>query len=172
MLDMGEVPFRMPNPRSGLMTLYGRDIRLDTRLMTGFARDISAISEEDYTALRAPAEIAKFPAALHNPNLEFSGIYEDGWASEDVSLTLDAPESSTLRVAGMAPQGLEITLLVDGQLAARQSFRAGEFTLASPQTFAPGRHRLEIRSSKTLRLTAPDTRLASFLIHRLGFGSK
>jgi len=169
MLDMGEAPFQMPNDKSGFMRWYGRAVRLDTRRITGFVRDISVISEDQYDALPAPAALQHFPAALDNPNLEFSGIYEDGWASEDAVIVLAG--SSRFRLDGMLPAGeTQIDVSIDGRIAANQTIRAGNFTIECAPV-PSGRHRIEIRAANSLPLSARDRRRASYLIRRVGFGS-
>ncbi len=167
MLDMGREPFQMPNDKSGLMGLYGRPVRLDRRRITGFVRDISAISDEEYNALSAPRTVEHFPSDLANPNLEFAGVYEDGWASEDAFFLLRG--SSRLRLKGAAPFGpVEITLLVDGRESVKQKIEPGDFELQSGE-LAGGKHRIEIRASAAARLRPPDRRKASYLIRGIGF---
>jgi hypothetical protein len=175
MLDLGEAPFRMPNPKSGLMALYGRPVRLDTRLMTGFVRDISIISDGEYAAMGAPVELAHFPDAVHDPNLEFSGIYEDGWSAEHAVLMLAAPgEPSRLRVQGTIPRlgpdgATEISVSVDGQAGQTQEVMPGDFVIEVPAAVHGGKHRIELHASTARHLPAPDTRLVSFLIRGIGF---
>ncbi len=167
MLDMGKEPFRMPGNKSGLMGLFGRQVRLDRRRITGFVRDISAISDEEYNALTAPRAVEHFPSDLANPNLEFSGVYEDGWASEDAFFVLQG--SSRLKLKGAAPFGpIELTLLVDGRESAKRKIEPGDFELQSGE-LAEGKHRVEIRASMAGGLRAPDTRKASYLIRGIGF---
>src|SRR5262249_34163061 len=65
-LDLGEEGKEMPNVRSGLMGLYGTNIRTDRRLLIGFTRDISLISEEEYAHLTPPSKLQTFPEDLLN----------------------------------------------------------------------------------------------------------
>src|SRR5439155_3422792 len=81
-LDMGVDGEPFPERRSGLMALYGTDVALDRRRPVGFLRDISLVSQEEYGRLAPPSKLESFPADLENPDLEYSGIYEDGRVSE------------------------------------------------------------------------------------------
>ena len=81
-LDMGSGGKMFPERRKGIMRMYGNDVRTDPRRITGFVRDISAISEEEYLRMDPPASLKTFPRDLFNANLEYSGIYEDGWVAE------------------------------------------------------------------------------------------
>lgn len=88
-LDMGEIPRPFPSNRSGFKALYNRNVPLDYRLLTSYGRDISVISVADYQALARPTRLEKFPEdIIHARELEFSGIYEDGWLSPDSTYVL------------------------------------------------------------------------------------
>lgn len=108
-VDMG-LPFRLPTKLSGLMNLYGRHIPADPRLITAFGRDISLLSEEEYQSFQAPESLENFPSDLGNKHLEYSGIYEDGWISEEAFFILaPKPTAQYLVVKGMIPQvGIQV----------------------------------------------------------------
>jgi hypothetical protein len=67
-----------PNTNSGLSKLYGSKIPLDYRKVSIFARGIYATDRK----LLPPTSISNFPTDLSNPDLIYSGIYEDGWQSK------------------------------------------------------------------------------------------
>jgi hypothetical protein len=176
MLDMGAEPSRFPNKKHGLMALYGRAVRMDRRFAVGFVRDITVISDEEYAAFAAPSTLQRFPDDLDDPNLEYSGIYEDGWASEAAFAILQAPATaSRLRLQGLIPQiGEEVhttnlTLLVDGIEVANRNLTPGEFTLQCQQSAQSGKHRIEVRASTTQRLPGPNNRPIAFQLRYLGF---
>jgi hypothetical protein len=75
MIDFGRPGQRFNMPRRGLMSLYGRDVAIDRRLLVGFARDVSANSEEEFQKLAPPGQLTGFPDYLANPTHEYSGIY-------------------------------------------------------------------------------------------------
>ncbi len=67
--------------------------------------NISVISDEDYKTWRAPSELRAFPSDLQNPMLEYSGLYEDGWAGEWFYAVLQpTPDARTVTVKGEVPQ--------------------------------------------------------------------
>ena len=80
-LDMGVNGKTFAEDRSGLMQAYGTLIPLDRRLLVAFGRDVSLLSDTDYAHLTPPSFVQQFPADLLNPQLEFSGVYEDGWGA-------------------------------------------------------------------------------------------
>jgi hypothetical protein len=105
-VDMGTDGTRFPERRTGLMTLFGRKILRDRRLLVAFLRDISLVSEEEYARLHPPERVERFPEDLLHPDLEYSGLFEDGWVSEGAFVCLGRP-------------GLPARLVVRGQTAGR-----------------------------------------------------
>ena len=143
-LYMGERTVEFREPRSAIMSLYGRDVRLDPRHITGFARNISLITESQYEALRPPAAVSRFPQDLYNQSLQYSGLYEDGWTSEHVFLAFRAgPHSRHLVVSGLFPAfqhnagHVRMTVLVDRSVVATESLAPGTFDISSAATFRP-----------------------------------
>jgi hypothetical protein len=105
-LDFAEQPAPFPIHRSGLAALYNNWLPMDYRRLVGFARDISALSPAQRDALRRPTRVGDFPGDLANATgLEFSGLYEDGWASPDAEIGLGASTAGqSVRVKGMIPE--------------------------------------------------------------------
>ncbi len=94
----------------------------DTRQITGFARDISFVSEENYISLTPPSALQGFADDLKNKDLEYSGFYEDGWVAETSYVVLQQPSNrSVLWVSLMVPEingrlaASSVVLVVDGQ---------------------------------------------------------
>jgi hypothetical protein len=157
------------------MTLFHNDIPLDGRRMVAYARDISAISEAEYAQLAPPDSLKTFPDDLQNPALEFAGIYEDGWVSENAHVRLTAPvQESQVVVRGMlpAPDGdgtpPELHILVDGQESVRQVLSPGDFEVRSRAIEGSGAHRVELRFSASRSLPAPDGRVVAAQLHSVG----
>jgi hypothetical protein len=193
MIDFGRPGQRFNMPRKGLMSLYGRDVAIDRRLLVGFARDVSAISEEDFQKLTPPGQITHFPDDLANPNLEYSGIYEDGWVSEASFATLAIPAttepSATPPVKAIAVRGsvpsiggnasftTDVTLKVDGVEVAKKTLPAGEFEVrgALPAKTADGsapvgsHRRVELLFTNTQHLPEGDNRPVAALLKFVGF---
>lgn len=166
-LDMGRDARPTPFSKSRLMTLFGTSVNPDERRLTVYARDISLISDEAYRAMSPPAELASFPRDLGNRNLEYSGIYEDGYVSEESFFILKATSrNARVRISGMVP-GIEdmafktrIHVLVDGVEVATSELGLGDFTVeGTVPGDATGKRRIEIRFDKAQLLPGLDARL-------------
>lgn len=175
-LDMGQDGTTFPFNRTGLMNLYSKDVALDIRQMVGFGRDISLVSDEQYQKMAAPEQVSNFPADLANPNLEYSGVYEDGWVSEAAFFGLNRPAGpAALIVRGTIPQidspgfKTEITVLVDGQEVARRPLGLGDFELKLTVPAQVGRHRVDLRFSYFQHLPGNDKRPVGALLRLVGF---
>jgi hypothetical protein len=175
-LDMGTQGNLFPDRRSGIMTLYGMDIPMDPRRIVGFVRDISLISAEAYSGLRPPQQLQEFPRDLANRDLEYSGIYEDGWVGESSSVVLSQPEGpSSLVVRATVPllqsgaAASQLKVLVDGSEVADRSVGGGEMDLKIPVPLGSGRRRIRLLFDHAEHLPAPDNRPASTLVKFIGF---
>jgi len=175
-LDMGINGTPFPFNRTGLMNLYSKNVLLDIRQLVGFGRDISLVSDEQYKDMTAPEQVSSFPADLANPNLEYSGMYEDGWVSEAAFFGLNRPEGqAALVIRGTVPQidspdfRTEVTVLVDGQEIARRPLGLGDFELKLPASAQIGRHRLDLRFSYFQRLPGNDRRPVAAFLRSVGF---
>jgi len=178
-IDMNSDAVRFPSRETGLMNLYGRDQPLDRRRVVGFARNISLVSAQDLARLRPPSEVSTFPAALADPALEFSGLYEDGWMSEEAFLILRPNDGSrTLRIAGVIPAiddahfSTELSVRVDGKPVAAQRLGVGEFTVAVPVPAMQGNHRVDVKFSRFQRLPGDDGRPVTALLKSVGFATE
>jgi hypothetical protein len=174
-LDMGVDGQLFPERRTGLLWLWGSDLRRDPRKMTAFARDISLVSEEEYQSLTAPSVMSDVVADLDNPDLEYSGVYEDGWISESAFLGLTQPgPGSTVVAKGTVPLRddpnftTDVSLLVDGQEIVHQVLRPGPFELRASAPPGEGRRRVELRFSRHQQLEAPDGRPVAALMQLIG----
>ncbi|HLG97411.1 MAG TPA: hypothetical protein VKX49_13950 [Bryobacteraceae bacterium] len=174
MLDMGDWGIQFPDRRSGIMKAYGTDIRLDDRRIVGFGRDISVISGEEYAALRPPSAVRRFPQDLANKDLEYSGIYEDGWVAESSYLNLhNSGDCDELSVSLMVPsirgtQPAEMLILkINGQEVTRKQLKLGENRLTAKVELVAGKMRIELAFDRAMALPAPDNRPVSALIHEV-----
>jgi len=175
-LDMGMEGLPFPEQRSGLMRLYGSGIPADPRRLVAFARDISVLSERDYARLSPPSALRSFPHDLANPDLEFSGLYEDGWIAEQAIFHLTQPPNTrSFLLRGTVPNikpnfQTKLTILLDGREIARRTLSPGPFEIRAPLTPAPpARRRVDLRFATTERLPVPDRRPAAALLSFLGF---
>ena len=176
MLDMNINGTLFPQHRSGLMRLYGRDIPLDGRLLVGFARDISAISESDYEALRPPSFIGDLPKALLDRNLEYSGAYEDGWVSESSQYMLAHPPDATMiSVRGLVPlidgpdYHTTLRVFVAGQQVGRAELAIGTFNVRYSVRGTARRVQVKLLFSRFQRLPHGDARPIALKLFSFGF---
>jgi len=175
-LDLGCDGTGWVKPRTGLMGWYGREVSIDPKQIVVFARDISLISDADYAALAPPSAITGAAQDLQNPALEFSGIYEDRWLSDEVCFHLTQPDDASCVVLEAQTPLIddpgfrtEATLLVDGREVARRNVGPGTFTLRAPSLAAKGRRRVELRWSHAQPLPGGDHRRVTARLMRLGF---
>lgn len=178
-IDMGRDGRQFKNKVTGLMNLYGTGISQDARRLTTFVRDISLISQDDYLKLTPPAFVAAFPTDLGNRNLEYSGIYEDGWISERAFFTLlPKPDTRYLVIKGMVPQiaipDFHNTLVVsiDGKEIIKHPLVLGAFELKVPVTVNKQSHRIDLAFDRYQVLPGADARPTGGKIEFIGFVSE
>lgn len=174
-LDMesegGGFDYRQKN----LAGMWGSDYKLDRRRFVGFARDISAVSAQEYDRLRAPTILTSFPDDLRNVDLEYSGLYEEGWSAEEAFCVLAHPGGQAVLViegdlqqSSSANRDREMVVRVDGKEVLRKLVAPGSFASHCPVVGPPGRRRIELHFSGS-EAPAPDTRRVSARLRRLGF---
>jgi len=159
-------------PRSGLMKLYGKIVLIDRRQLMGFGRDISFISDEQYQNINAPNILKQFPQDLDNPDLEYSGFYEDGWIGDDAYLYLSSKAANTiLKITGsILSLSPILTVWIDGKEIKTQQLVPGDFVFNIPVILNTSkRHCVKLHFSAMQNL--PDTRPASAQIKIIGFES-
>jgi len=111
----------------------------DKRNFCGWMRDVSAMSPDRYHQLLRPSAVRVFPDdLLHNPALEYSGIYEDGAISQEswVGLSNLSHDTSMLFLEGEIPPlpeleaGNQLNLSIDGVPLRTLEVGAGRFSLS------------------------------------------
>ena len=174
-LDMGKEGTYWEEKRTGLMRLYGVEHRSDPRVITVFGRDISLISEQEYRTLEAPEKLDQFPAQLSNINLEYSGIYEDGWVGEESYLYLK-PAGDVLEIRGVIPglksleSGVTLNVSVDGAQQEPLHLAAGAFqTRMLVNASLPSRAKIRLSFDKVENLLEGDRRPVSAKLESIGF---
>ncbi|CNK47394.1 Uncharacterised protein [Yersinia enterocolitica] len=176
-VDIGREGKQMSDSHKGLMLLYGRDVSLDPRYIATFGRNISLISEEEYQLLQPPQSVTHFPADLANPNLEYSGIYEDGWISEHSFFKFKVgKETDKFIVRGVIPQlgksadfATELKIRINGQLVAQQKLGVGAFSVEVPVTGLSGNPRVDLEFTNYQKLPGDDGRITAGKIDFIGF---
>lgn len=176
-IDMGREGKPFPNEIRWLGLLYGRDISMDSRNIVTFGRDISLISNAQYDAMRPPLQLNKFPDDLADKNLEFSGMYEDGWVSESSYFVLSPPDvGDSLNVKGSIPLINDrdfltlMTISINGKEINKKLLGVGDFSLSLPiEKPMYGRQRVEIRFDRDQILPGADARVVGGKLMGLGF---
>jgi hypothetical protein len=174
-VDMGRDGRTFPVPRRGLMRLFGTGVLLDYRRIVAFGRNISVSPPIERASV--PTQVVAFPAGLRDRNLLFSGVYEDGWISENAFFDLRSLQSTTrFTLDGVVPQIGDrtdfetiVTISIDGSLVLRKLLYAGAFSLDAPVKLRHGVHEVRVRFSKTQALPGADRRPAAARVDRLGF---
>jgi hypothetical protein len=175
-IDMGREAKQFPSNVKGLMLLYGLAVPADQRRITAFGRDISLISDEQYQSLRPPVSLKNFPADLADKNLEYSGIYEDGWISERSFFVLSAQQvSKFLVVKGIVPQikdpnfSSALSVSLNGKLIAQPKVGLGNFEVKVPVSALQSRQRVDLVFTNYQQLPGADGRITGGKIDFIGF---
>jgi len=181
-IDFGRKAVLIDRERKGAMALFGKNIKLDIRKVVVYARDISYISPEQYAAFKRPQAIQGFPAALEDPGLEYSGIFEDGWISEAAFVVLQVPLNSvkaSLHLSGLVPDiggnpfSAVLTIKVNDQLVYTARQEKGEVNITVPIDTALFKGnpiaKVQIESSALQRLPNGDDRPVSMHLNLIGF---
>jgi hypothetical protein len=169
LIDMGTPPTLILTHRPGLMSLWGRNILTDRRRLTAFLRNLSVISGEDET--QAVTVFQSFPRDLLAPNAVYSGVYEDGWGSDDFSIDYRAGQDGVVHLRGTVPLvddpsfQTDVSCYVDGFRVNSQRLTVGEVDV--PVITGNGVHHIEWRFSRFQRLPGGDSRPASLLIRSI-----
>lgn len=169
MLDMGVDGTRFVDQMTGGITA-------DPRFIVAFARNISLVSGDFYSSLTPPSNLKDFPSDLENPNLQYSGLYEDGWISEAAFVVLSQfNKTSPLVIRGQVPQisdpafKTELTVMVDGQEVARKTLGVGDFEFFVKTPTVGIMRRIDLRFSNLQTLPLQDQRPVAALLHFVGF---
>jgi hypothetical protein len=177
MVDMGRAPTQLHTPLTGVANLWSKGVSVDTRFSTVRLRDISLISDSQYAALRPPAMLSRFPSDLTHPDLQYSGIYEDGFVGPRSYAVLRAGANAPLHVAGTLGLGGVIsntgtlTVLVDGHVVREGTLSGPNVDWTIPVRGPAGDEKVELRFSFSSHLPGADMRPASAQLTALGFVS-
>ena len=170
LLDMGEDGRTLHLEPQGIQGLYNRSVVKDTRYLTSYVRDVSLVDDGAYRSSKAPASIRQFPSDLANPDLEYSGIYEDGWVGEESYVLLAAGGPTKLVVRADVPdrpaQHLHVT--VDGKPVFSESVKPGRLNVIVPLPASEARRRVALRWATSAPLRAPDLRPVAALLRFVG----
>jgi hypothetical protein len=168
---------RNPNRLGSVERLWGDELMRDRRWLSGHARNVSVLSEEEYAAFQPPEAVKTFPAGLAHPQLEYTGFFEEGWVGAESRVRLtqgEAGRDCVLRgmVPGLPGAGgfrTELTILIDGAPAGRRLLGPGEFEVRVPGGPVAGPRWVGLRFSQVQALPEPDGRRVGALVRSVGF---
>jgi hypothetical protein len=176
-IDQRLLPF--PSRLSSISKLYGAGVELDARRVALFVSNISVVDGTELKMLNKPSLLKNFPGSLEDPNLNFSGIYEDGWISADSYFDLDSLGKTTFSISGVVPAIIgeksfhtNLRISLDGSTLCAFDLATGLFRkTCSLDNFVSisHTHRLEIHFSQEQTLPMPDGREVAAQISTLGF---
>jgi hypothetical protein len=173
LLDLGRPGRILRVPRQGIQALWAGSVSLDPRYLSSYVRDVSLVSGAQYKALKAPASLQAFPADLANPDLEYSGIYEDGWLAETSYAVLAGGKAADLVLrADVLPAPRRLSIVVDGHELTSRRVSAGTIALRLPVPASAEKRRVELRWEGMSRLPGADGRPASALLRFVGLVSR
>ena len=179
-IDFADIPHVIMDYRPGLKTLFNREVPLDYRRLLGWARDVSALSEEEFSKLHRPRAVEKFPADLATATtLEFSGAYEDGWLSPDSRFVLDAAQPGEfVHLRGAVPEipGTHlgdgtVRVTVNGEQTSEFAAICGQFDWLLPVARPAATTKVELHFSITAPLPGRDQRPTGAKLDYLGLAA-
>lgn len=179
-LDFGTDGSRFPNRKTGLLRLFRTDVPIDDRQMVGLVRDMALVTEPEYRNMKRPTSITSWPTGLlSNPNLEFSGIYEDGWVSSRAFVVLgQAKAGDRLQISGRVPplgrlatSGNQMRILVNGAPVDQRRLKPGNFKIDDTLAGEAKENRIDFLFERMDQLPSPDDRPVSAQFLQIAIGS-
>jgi len=166
-LDFGGDGTYFPSHKSGLLRMFHSDIPIDNRQTVGFVRGMALVTESQYRDMERPTSITSWPSGLlANPNLEFSGIYEDGWISNRAFVILGkAKAGEQLHITGEVPglprfatSGNGLRVLLNGNLIYQGHLKLGRFEVSNTLATDSAENRVDFIFDQMNQLPAGDDR--------------
>ena len=178
-IDFSEIGKRFPVKRAGLMRLFNADVPVDIRQIVAFARDISIVNEKEYQRLDRPLSIDfSNPSFATDASIEFSGIYEDGWASAHSFFTMGkSSKGQCLKLEGILPgiktfysQGSAVELSVNGREIMSRKLNPGAFELTCAMHEDSEITKVQLKFKSTENLPGGDDRPVSVKLIKCSIG--
>ncbi len=127
----------------------------------------------------APSSIGRIPEDLKNPDLQYAGVFEDGWLSESPTFALSQPaESNALVIRGSIPElgnsgfVTQLQASVDNHLVGGENLGVGNFELTLPLPSGSGLRRIHLTFSDKQSLVNGDGRPVGALLQYIGFETR
>jgi hypothetical protein len=132
------------------------------------------VGYEGYSSETPPDSLSEFPR--DRQELDYAGVYEDGWVSERSFFVLGAkPSSRALVLRGTIPVIEEteapgsVSISIDGARIHNQQLDAGAFEVRAPAIVAPGPHMIEVAFDGHQVLPGGDGRKVSARVDYIGY---
>lgn len=171
-LDMGREGIVRKIPRHGLFALFGREFDLDERRLVANVRDLTVVAGASAATVES---LRSIPGDLRSTGVRYSGIYDDGWLSQDSTVELSASAAGKrLRIAGVVPHigdwpaNPAVTVKIDDRTVWSGFVPEGTFDIAPNAAIARGPHRVHIHFDQVQQLPGGDDRPVGALLQRMG----
>jgi hypothetical protein len=123
-----------------------------------------------------PSRINSFPQGIYQPNLEVSGIYPDGWLSQNSLFKLTQPKSAKFfKIEGFIPNSTnpafstQLTVLVDSKVIKTKLLSSGKFQIAVSLLNTGKIRKIELNFSKAQFINTNDPRKLAAQLRFIGF---
>lgn len=174
-VDIMKDPERFKNIRTGINNLWNKSVQDDPRNISVFARDISLVSADYYNKISPPYYIQNFPNDLKNINLEYSGIYEDGYLSERSFFILNSKNKEKLIIdlndynKNSNQKAPLVSISVNGRDVYSGAPRGSELNIQIPIDIKQEKTKVNISFDQVYKLPDPDGRIVSGKLKRIAF---
>jgi hypothetical protein len=171
LLDSGLVPQLPPVKRPGLTSLWGTSVPLDPRHLSVSVRNVSVLTAQQYAGQRPPSALQRFPSDLARKDLEYAGIFEDGWVGSRSYAVLAGGPATRLTVRADVVPGLDsqhLVVRVDGRRLYAGAVKPGQVNVKVHIPASRARRRVDLEWARVVRLPAPDGRRVAAHLDFLG----
>jgi hypothetical protein len=124
--------------RSGLAGLYNSKIKFDSRQVTTFGKRIELIDLRNFFKNYNVKALKNFPMDLSSTDAIYSGIYEDGWASEHFYTMLRSTVGKEIVIRGQIPFLKNqkfftfASIFINGEYVEARKLGLGDFEIRFP----------------------------------------
>lgn len=146
---------------------------------TPSSSSLADVFSETTDGTKAPSNIEKIPEDLKNPELQYAGVFEDGWLTESPSFVLSQPiESNALIIRGTIPDignsgfVAQLQVSVDSRFVGGENLGVGNFELTLPLPAGSGSRRIHLTFSNKQSLSNGDDRTVAALLQFIGFETR
>ncbi len=105
LMDMGRTPGYPPVSQALVFPLWNSEVRRDPRSSSAYVRRLMVLTPEEarQTLQQRPSDVTL--ETLRDPDVRYSGIFEDGWLSADAWIDVDTGKGSRTIIVKGQPAG-------------------------------------------------------------------